>query len=345
MRISITGGSGFIGSHLAEYARELGHEVRCLVAAELPPQEAPTVGLLEEIGCEVVRGDLRDFSTLERVVADADWVFHLAALPRYDATVPESEYEQINVTATVDVMKASLAAGVNRFVFTSSIESVGVSTDGKPLTEESEPRPRNVYGRSKWEAEEAVRAFHREHGLHAVIARIGATFGPRESLVLSRIFRPASYGWYVLFGDGSALMEFCYVKNQVHGIWLCGEKGGAGETYFLSDPTPYSLRHVLTQVGEQLGRPLRLVPIPKAVAWVMAVGFEAASKVLRFYPFYIAETGRAPMSRKTLGWALKSTVFCDVSKAQRELGYEAPYTLAEGLAETFAWCRRHKLLR
>jgi len=345
MRIAITGASGFIGSHLTEYARAAGHAVTCLVPETPEAHEAQTVRLLEEIGCEVVRGDLRDVEALERTVEGADQVFHLAALPRYDASVPDSEYERINVTATYDVLAASQAAGVDRFVFVSSIEAVGVSTDGQPLTETSEPRPRNVYGRSKWRAEEVVREFHREHGFHAVIARIGATFGPREYLVLSRIFRPASYGLYLLLGDGSALMEFCYVKNQVQGIWLCADKGEAGETYFLSDPTPYSLKQVLSEVGQELGRPLLLIPIPAPLAWLMALGFEAASKVLRFYPFFIKETARPPMSRKTLSWALKSTVFCDTSKAQRELGYQAPYTLAEGLAETFAWCRSRKLLR
>lgn len=345
MRISITGASGFIGSHLAERVRAAGHAVTCLVPEAPAIREAPTVQLLEEIGCDIVRGDLRDVDTLERTVEGADQVFHLAALPRYDASVPDSEYERINVTATADLLAVSRAAGVDRFVFVSSIEAVGVSTDGRPLTESSPPNPRNVYGRSKWRAEEVVREFHREHGFHAVIARIGATFGPREYLVLHRIFRPASYGLYVLLGDGSALMEFCYVKNQVQGIWLCADKGRAGETYFLSDPTPYPFKQVLTEVGRQLGRPLLLVPIPAPLAWLVAVGFEAASKVLRFYPFLIEETGRPPMSRATLAWALKSAVFCDTSKAQCELGYQPQHTLAEGLAETFTWCRRHDLLR
>lgn len=345
MQISITGGSGFIGSHLAERARAAGHAVTCLVPEVPHAHENPTIQLLEEIGCSLVRGDLSDKETLERTVRGADQVFHLAALPRFDASVPESEYERVNVTATADMLAVSHAAGVDRFVFVSSIEAVGVSTDGKPLTETSPSHPRNVYGRSKWQAEELVRDFHRQHGLHAVIARIGATYGPREYLVLHRIFRPASYGLYVYFGDGSALMELCYVKNQVQGIWLCAEKGGAGETYFLSDATPYPFKQVLTEVGRQLGRPLLLIPIPAPLAWLLAVGFEAASKVMRFYPFVIAETGRPPMSRATLGWALKSAVFCDTSKAQRELGYKPDYTLAEGLAETFAWCRRHNLLR
>lgn len=345
MRIAITGASGFIGSHLAEHARAAGHAVTGFVPETPEPHEAKTAQLLEEAGCDIVRGDLRDGDALARAVEGADQVFHLAALPRYDASVPDATYEQINVTATADLLAASRAAGVERFVFVSSIEAVGVSTDGQPLTERSPPHPRNVYGRSKWRAEEVVRAFHREHGFQAVIARIGITFGPREYLVLRRIFRPASYGLYVLFGDGSALMEFCYVKNQVQGIWLCAEKGRAGETYFLSDPTPYSFKQVLTEVGQQLGRPLRLVPIPAPVAWLMAIGFEGLGKVLRFYPFYVKETGRPPMSRKTLDWALKSTVFCDTSKAQRELGYQAPYTLGEGLAETFSWYRHHDLMR
>ncbi len=345
MRIAITGASGFIGSHLAEYVRGAGHDVTCLAPAVPDPSEAPTIQLLEDMGCDMVRGDLRDVNVLARTVDGADQVFHLAALPRFDASVPDAEYDQINVTATADLLAASQAAGVERFVFVSSIEAVGVSTDGQPLTERSPPRPRNVYGRSKWRADEVVRAFHREHGLHATIARIGATFGPREYLVLNRIFRPASHGLYVYFGDGSALMEFCYVKNQILGIWLCGEKGRAGETYFLSDPTPYSFKHVLTEIRRQLNRTLLLVPIPAPLAWLMAVGFEVSSKVLRFYPFLIKETGRPPMSRKTLSWALKSTVFCDVEKAQLELGYEPSHTLAEGLAETFAWCRRHDLLQ
>lgn len=333
MRVLITGASGFVGSHLVEYLKPKGIQIRCLIQ----PGDASHV-IAGTPGIECVSGDLKDARSLNEAARNCHIVIHAAAIARYNASLPEDEYQSVNVQGTRWLLEASLKNGVKRFVYISTIEAVGPSDDGHPLTEKTVCRPRNVYGRSKLEGERVVQGFI-SGGLDCVIVRLGTTYGPRERLAFQRIFKPISKGIYCLFGDGSALMEFSYVKNQVEGIWLAAEKGRSGEIYFLSDARPYSYKEVMNHIGEETGVKLHLISMPLVAAWLAAVVCEWLSRILRFYPFYIKETGRPPFSRKTLQWAARSSMFCNISKAKDELGHAPRYSLQQGLEETVAWYR------
>jgi nucleoside-diphosphate-sugar epimerase len=338
MKILVTGASGFIGSHLAGSLLADGHRVRCAF------RKGDDTSFLSSLGCELMEADLRDSMSLEKAVQGMDVVYHLAALSRYDARVPDEEYRRINVEGTRLLLEHSRKSGVKTFIYVSSIEGRGLSHDGLPLAENTPSNPRNMYGRTKYEGEVVCLEYVNKYGMDVRIVIPPTTYGPREHLILQRIFRPVSRGFFILFGKGDALIEFCYIKNQIEGMKLVAERGRTGEAYIISDERPYEFREVIEEMGKQMGRRILLLKIPYPVAWATAVFFEISSKVLRFYPFYVKETGRPPLSRPTLQWATKSAIYCDISKAKKELGYKPRYSLAEGLKETVDWYREQKLL-
>lgn len=334
MRALVTGANGFIGSHLVEFLYGQSYRVRGLLQRGDRRQEE----LFTEL-CDWVEGDLLDPSSLQTAVQGCDIVFHAAGLSRYHAHVPETEYRRVNVQGTETLLEACEANHVKTFVYISSIEAVGLSPDGLALTEESAPHPRNAYGRSKWEAERLVRHSGQSSGMKCVIARIATTYGPREKMLFKRMFKPIHRGVYCIFGDGSALIEFSYIKNQTLGIWQVAQQGEPGGVYFISDPRSYSFREVVTQIGSALGGRLKLIPLPVPMAWVAGLCCEGLSRILRFYPFYVRETGRPPFSRETLRWAAKSAIFCDTTKSKRQLGHFPLFSLEEGIQETVDWYR------
>lgn len=337
-RALVTGAAGFIGSHLTDALTADGIPVRAL---DLPGADRAwgTGGTAESVA-----GDLRDRESLRTAMRDVDTVYHLAAISRHDARLPDTEYEAVNVQGTRNVLEVAEASGVRRVVFTATIEAVGMSGDGRPLTEESPQSPRNVYGRSKLEAERLVRAFASKRGMTTVVVRPPMTYGPRELLLCARLFKPIQRGVYPLVGSGQALTEFCYVGNQVQGIRLAAERGRDKDVYFISDERPYTIEHLVRSIAQTLGVRVFTPHLPIPIAYALGLTFEGLSKVFRFYPFLIPQTGRPPFSRKTVAWTSESRLYVDIGKARRELGYEPKTPLDDGLRITVDWYRKQGLL-
>lgn len=338
-RVLVTGAAGFIGSHLVDALAADGITVRSF---DLP---GAALANLRNTRSEVVTGDIRDRESLRRAVRGMDAVYHLAAISRHDARVPDAEYEAVNIQGTRNVLEMADEAGVKRVLFTGTIEAVGMSKDGKPLTEETPQVPRNIYGKSKLDAENVVRHYASRRGMNTVVVRPPMTYGPRELLLCARLFKPIQRGLYPLVGDGQALTEFCYVKNQVHGIRLAMDRGVSGSVYFISDGRPYPISEVVLSIAREMGVRVYMPHLPIPVAYALGFTFEMLSKVLRFYPFLIPQTGRPPFSRKTVAWTSESRLYVDISKAQRELLYTPNHSMESGLKETVQWYRENGYLR
>lgn len=337
-RALVTGASGFIGSHLVDALSADGIPVRALV------QEHADLSNLAHASCALHTGDVRDKASLRTAVENVETVYHLAAISRFDANVPDADYHAVNVEGTRNVLDAARDAGVKRLVFTATIEAVGTSKDGKPLAEETPQQPRNIYGRTKLQAEQLVRNYD-GGAMETVVVRPPMTYGPREPILCARLFSIIQKGFYPLIGDGQALTEFCYVKNQVHGLRLAAARGRQGGVYFISDDRSYTIENIVRAIAAGLGVRVRTPHLPIRVAWLLGLGFEVLAKVLRFYPFLIPQTGRPPFSRKTVEWTSQSRLYCDIGRARAELGYHAPYTLDQGVRETVAWYREHGFLK
>ncbi|OQX07316.1 MAG: hypothetical protein BWK76_25000 [Desulfobulbaceae bacterium A2] len=338
MKVLVTGAAGFIGSHLVEALTGDGIEVVSLA------QPGECLDNLHGTPCRIVFGDIRDRDALRTALPGVDLVYHLAAISRFDRNVPDETYQAVNVEGTRNVLETANEAGVRRVLFTATIEAVGMSSDGRPLTEDSPQVPRNIYGATKLAAENLVAGFRGRADLDTVVVRPPMTYGPREMLLHSRLFKVIAKGIYPLVGDGQALTEFCYVKNQVQGIRLAAERGQPGGIYFISDPRSYTIEEIVRAIASGMQVRVFTPHLPVPLALTIGFGFELLSKLLPFYPFLIPQTGRPPFSRKTVAWTSQSRLFVDQTKARRELGYEPRYDLAGGIRETIAWYRQRGVL-
>lgn len=335
----VTGAAGFIGSHLVDSLSADGIPVKSFVRPNC------NLSNLQGSDSEIIYGDIKDPHSLHKAMEDVDIVYHMAAVSRHDVNVPKTEYHAINVEGTKNVLEAAKSTGVKRLVFTSTIEAVGMSKGERPLNEDTSPAPMNIYGKTKLEAEILVRAYHIQHGMDTVVVRPPMTYGPRDLILCQRLFKIIQHGFYPIIGNGQALTEFCFVKNQVHGIRLAAEKGKAGEVYFISDDHSYTIEEIIKAIALELGVRVATPHIPVPLALAIGLIFELLSKILRFYPFVIPQTGRPPFSRKTVEWTSESRLYCDISKAKKELGYKPQYSLGEGIRETVRWYKEHGHLR
>src|SRR5205823_7740998 len=268
-RCLVTGGAGFIGSHVAERLVALGHQVR-VVDNLSTGDEANLAGLDGEI--EFLRGDLCEARVCRSAVARIDVVFHLAALPSVPRSLKDPwASHDANVNATMRLLEACRAAQVKRVVYSSS-SSVYGDTPVLPKTESAEPLPRSPYAASKLAGEQYVLAFARAGLIEGVALRYFNLFGPRHSphsayaAVIPRFFqaaldeRPA-----VVYGDGQQTRDFTYVDNVVEANLLAA--GAAGDTVNgwvvnVGAGTRTALVGVVEIIGRIVGRPLAFVRQP-----------------------------------------------------------------------------------
>jgi nucleoside-diphosphate-sugar epimerase len=308
----VTGGAGFIGSHLAEELVRRGHAVR--VADNLTTGKRRNLDHVH--GVEFLEGDLADPTFAGRAVRGMEFVLHQAAIP----SVPRSVQDPItsnraNIDATLNVLVAARDAGVKRLVNAGS-SSVYGNAPALPKHEGMTPNPLSPYGLQKLVAEEYCRMFTRLYGLETVTIRYFNVFGPRQdpgspysgviSLFATALLedrRPTIYG------DGEQTRDFTYVANVVDGVLrACESSSVAGETINVATGGRMALNELLRVMNRLAGTNLDAI-------------------------YQAARAGDVRDSQ------------ADISKAQRLLGYQPIVSREDGLARTLEWCRSEKPAR
>jgi nucleoside-diphosphate-sugar epimerase len=317
--ILVTGGTGFIGSHLLDKLSALGQPARCLLRRTVVPRRLPA-------GIEAAYGDLTSGQGVEEAVSGAHTVIHLAGVTKALAT---RDYYAGNVRATETLVRA-LAGRAIRLIHVSTLAAVGPSRDGTPVDEDAQPRPLTHYGKSKLEAERTVRALAPD----AVIVRPAVVYGPRDTDVF-QILRSISKGWVLEIAGGERWFSAIYVKDLVEGL-LAASRGAPGRAYFLAHPKPVSWSELSATAAHIMARRPRVVRVPPLVAYAVGLGAEAWSRVTR-KPGII--------SREKVAEARCRWWTCDTRRAAAELGFEARMPLATGLAETLAWYKEAAWLK
>lgn len=322
MTVFITGGTGLVGSHVAEEAVKRGLHVKALA------REGSDTKFLESLGVELVRGDLADAAALARGVAGCDLVINCAAKVGDWGSL--EEFRELNVVALKILLDAMVAAGTKRFVHVSSL---GVYEGRDHFgTDETTPPAANsldAYTRSKCEAEALVMQYHREKGLPAAVVRPGFIYGERDRTVLPKMLTNMKRGLLRYFGSGDQALNCVYAKNLVAAIFLAADKPQAvGEIFNITDGTRVSKKDFIGTSARLAGLKEPTRHIPLKLAWVLALVVEKIARA----------RGRktAPIINKARFKFLGLNLDYSIEKARRVLGYEPPFTWQQGLQRAVA---------
>jgi nucleoside-diphosphate-sugar epimerase len=323
MRAFVTGGTGFVGSHLVEELLRRGYqEVRCLVRSD--PK------WLEGLPVTVASGDLTRVGNRSPELEGIDVVFHVAGLTR--APHPDLLH-RTNVDGTLAVLDAAEAAGVPRVLVTSSLAAVGPS-GGRALTEDDPLLPISHYGASKAAMERAL-AQRREagRGPEVVVVRPPVVYGPREADVYTVIRAAARQRVFPIVGNGEReRLDLVHVRDLARGMAAAAEaEGVGGETFFLGGPRPYTWGEVREAVAAALGHGLVRVNVPRALVAPAGAAVEGVGRLFGRYP---------PLNREKAREAKASWVVSS-GKARAAFGYAPEIGVEEGMRETVAWYRQH----
>ena len=325
-RVFVTGGAGFIGSHVVRRLLELGLEVTTLV---LPKDPAP---LLDGLDVRLLRGDLSDVDVLARGMEGCRLVIHLAAIYALWLPDPKRIYE-VNVDGTRNVMQAAQRAGVRRVVHTSSIAAVGC-LPGRTLADETtgfnDWDIADGYVLSKYISEQEALRFD-GHGIEVVAANPSFPFGPHDigPTPTGRLILAVMKGQLPFVVDGG--LNAVDVRDVAEGHLLAAARGRPGERYILGGHNVVN-SEFYGEAAELIGvRPPRLRVPPQLVRLVGSASDLVTERVLR----------RPPMlTRKSVDYTVGRYLWFSVDKARRELGYE-PTPLRTAVADSVAWFRQH----
>jgi UDP-glucose 4-epimerase len=308
MKTLVSGGAGFVGSHLVDALVERGDEVT--VIDDLSTGRDHNLAAALERGARLVVGDVTQRETVERLFADDQFeaVLHLAAQIDVRRSVADPGFDaRSNVEGTVNLLDASRRAGTGRFVFASTGGAIYGEGDGRdlPLAEDADCRPDSPYGQSKLAAEGYVDLYRRLHDLPTVSLRLGNVYGPRQDPLgeagVVAIFcgRLAAGDSPVVFGDGRQTRDYVYIEDVVAAFLATVELDVAG----------------VYNVGT--GRETEVLELARSLARLS--GNEAVEP--RMEPARSGEIRRIAINSR---------------RAARDLGWRAGTTLEEGLRRTLA---------
>ena len=304
----VTGGCGFIGSHLVEALVQKGECVR--VFDNCSTGKAKNIAHLKD-QIEFVEGDLRELDVVHQAVAGVDYVFHQGARPSVARSVADPILSNnVNINGTLNLLVAARDAGVKRVVYAASSSAYG-NTPTLPRSEMLSPQPASPYAITKYVGECYCRVFTQVFGLETVALRYFNIFGPRQdptsqySAVIPKFIHAYLHGNSpAIEGDGEQSRDFTYIANAVHANLLaCHAEGVAGEVFNIGCGQQTSINSLASLIGEMM---------------------ETDAK-----PVYTSSRpGDVRHSR------------ADIHKAQQLLGYEPKVELKAGLRRTIDWFLR-----
>lgn len=303
MEVILTGATGFIGRHLAKSLDNLTDvKLTCAV------RRAGSSNCDREV---VVNGldsdtDWSEALTKKLVVIHAAARAHIA---KDDLPDPLSEYRKINVDGTLNLAREAASVGVRRFIFISSI-GVNGNINQRPFTEEDRPNPSEFYAQSKWEAEKGLWEIGKETGMEIVIIRPPLVYGPGAPGNFGALTRWVEKGIPLPLGAIRNQRSLVAIDNLVDLIVTCVEHPNAANQVFLAgDGEDLSTTELLRGVAQAMGRPSRLIPVPRTLLMC----------------------GATLLGKKAVAQRLLGSLQVDISKARQLLGWEPPVTVTEGL--------------
>jgi nucleoside-diphosphate-sugar epimerase len=327
VNVGLTGGTGFVGRRLAARLAADGH---ALVALVRPGDEGAP---LESLGARLISGEITDPDAVQRVLAGADVVFHLAGLvPTARAT--RGDYRRVNAEGTRVAAEAAVRAGVRHLVHCSSVGVYGIPRRA-PADESTPPRPLNAYQASKLDGERTIASLVAGSATSATIARPTALYGPGDLRSLG-LLRSVARGRVRLVGDGENPCQLMHVDDAIDLLRACGARRGRPgevELLVLAPSERLTVRGLIEALATACAVQPRLVRIPRALV----------------DPPWRLQRATARFLRPPPGWFDGLDFFladrtADGAKARRVLDVEAQRPLAAGLRDAVDWARERALL-
>jgi nucleoside-diphosphate-sugar epimerase len=323
LKALVTGGTGFIGSHLTEALLQRGIQVRCLV------RKGSDLKWLKGLPLEMTFGDCSDQASLREAVKDMDQIFHLAGITK---AVNEKTYFEVNAFGTENLIHACLENNphLQKFIYLSSQAAAGPCLNGDKKRESDRCEPVSAYGRSKRRGEELALAH--AHEIPLVILRPTGVYGPRDKDFYT-LFKWVSKRIQPCF---SGKVSLCYVQDIIQAILLAAEfQTKSGEIFFLSDGTDYPMREIGDVFARTMGVTPLSIPIPKWLLFGIASFSEGLSLFSR-KPSLISRGMAEQMVQKD--WT------CDITKAKTMLGFQPQFQLSEGARLAYQWYKSQNWL-
>ncbi len=318
MRVLVTGGAGFIGSHLLDRLVEGGGRAVCLDNFDdlYSPQvkRANIADALASGRVDLVEGDIRDAELCRSLLArdDVRAVVHLAARAGVRPSIEQPAlYQQVNCEGTVNLLEAArLADGVEKFIFGSSSSVYGINSKVPFSEDDPITQPISPYAATKRAGELLCHVYHHLYGLPVVCLRFFTVYGPRQrpDLAIHKFTRLIANGEPIpVYGDGTSRRDYTYYSDVVDGIMAALEAPLDFEIINLGNSEPVELHRLIELIEECLGKQARIERLPD-------------------------QPGDVPVT------------YADISKARRLLGYEPRFPIGQGIADFVEWfsrtCRR-----
>ncbi|MBT8439227.1 MAG: NAD-dependent epimerase/dehydratase family protein [Gammaproteobacteria bacterium] len=329
MKVLITGGTGFIGSRLAQRCQQRGDEVVILAQVNTQAERENSVQLESE-GLRVVNGSVGDKDKVIQAVSGCEVVFHLAAA-QHEANVPDKHFWDVNVQGTQNLLDASMEAGVKRFVHGSTIGVYGVDLQGE-IDESSPLQPDNIYGVTKKAGEQLVLSYRDR--LPVSVVRISETYGPGDRRLL-KLFKGIMKRRFFVIGDGENKHQLIYVDDLIDGLFAAAEREEAlGEVFVVAGSEILTTNDMVDTIADVLQVKKLPFSTPMWPFHTLALIMEKTLRPLGIQP---------PLHRRRLDF-FKKTLYFSPDKSSRLLGFRSKTSFGEGAAMTAAWYREHGLL-
>jgi nucleoside-diphosphate-sugar epimerase len=320
LKVLVTGGGGFIGSHLVESQLAQGNLVRTIDL-----HFTRLAGVKNHQNLELIEGDITNPDQTKQITKGVDVVYHLASA-HLDVSLPQEHYQRVNVDASLDLLEFAHKHGVKRFVHCSSVGVIGDVLQ-PPADETTECRPTNIYEQTKLEGEQKVVAYAQKTGFCVVVARPAWVYGPRCPRT-EKLLRTIGKGRFIIFGSGGNLRHPIYIADAVRGLELCAQEDEAcGEVYILAGDEPVTSKELVRVVSTEMGRIAPTIQLPvtlgRLMTWLMELVFIPLGK-------------QPPFSKRSMDFFLKNNAY-DISKANRDLGFYPQVDLEAGIKKTIEW--------
>ncbi len=322
----VTGGTGFVGSHLVDLLLKKNFTVKCIV------RKTSNLRWLKNKNVEIYDSGLFDKERLKEILKDADYLYHIAGVVK---AKNKDGYFKGNVETTRNLLEvlSEVNPNIKRVIIMSSLTACGPAKKNRPCKEEDEPHPITTYGRSKLAQENLAKEFMSK--LPITITRAPAVYGERDTEIYL-VFKTYKAGLMTLIGFDKKEISLIHVVDLVRGIYMASLSDTAeGQIYFISSEKFYDWDSVGNIIGDVLNKKAVKIRLPHFSVYGIAA-------IAQFFAMFSSKPATFNLE-KAKDFVQKYWT-CDTSKAKRDFGFQSEISIEEGIKRTIEWYKKEKWL-